>query len=207
MTNPFATPASASGINWENLAGRLLVIEPHSVETGIQTSFGAKDAVRADVHVLDGTEAGTTYGDSLIFPGVLISQLRPNLGQKVPGRLGQGNAKPGQRPPWKLDDPSEEDMQRCMAWLNGQQQNQFTTGSGQEQVNTSTGEVTSAQGQANVAQGLGAQPVQQQAAQPAVDQETTTKIQTLIGAGFKDDEIASATGAGAATITAIRNAN
>jgi len=116
-TDPFATPGTASGVQWEDLKGALLLIEPHTVETGIQTTFGEKDAIRADVAVLDGPSKGEQHPDTLVFPGVLISQLKTRLGQKVLGRLGQGQGKPGQKPPWILTEATDADKQIGLAYL------------------------------------------------------------------------------------------
>ena len=75
-----------------------------------------------------------------------------------------------------------------------------------DQVNTTTGEVTSGQAQQNVEQQLGGQP----AAQPTASNGggggvDTEQIKTLINAGLQDPQIAGATGADLAVITAIRN--
>lgn len=121
--NPFAAPASASGISWEGLKGRLLVIEPISVEKGIKTAFGDTDAVRATVHVIDGDTE--TYEDTLVFPRVLQSQLAPKVGSMVLGRVGQGQAKPGQSAPWLIVDPSEADVAAGKAWLSTRQKSTF----------------------------------------------------------------------------------
>lgn len=123
-TNPFAAPASANGIQWTDLLGRLLVIEPKGLEKDIQTSLGAKDAVRADVHVIDGDEP-TSHEDVLIFPRVLISQTSSKVGEKVLGRLGQGQAKPGQSAPWMVQAPTETDIATGMAWLEARKNNTF----------------------------------------------------------------------------------
>jgi cytosine/adenosine deaminase-related metal-dependent hydrolase len=64
---------------------------------------------RCDIAVLDGDCKGDVYADTLIFPRVLIGQLRPNIGKKVLGRLGQGTAKPGQSAPWTLLASSDDD--------------------------------------------------------------------------------------------------
>jgi len=120
MTSPFATPAAASGIDWSELNGRLLVIEPSEIVKDINTNFGVTDAVRANVTVLDGTEPGKKYDDTLIFPKVLQSQLNSRIGQKVLGRLGQGQAKPGQSPPWMLNPATPEDEQKAVAFLSAQ---------------------------------------------------------------------------------------
>lgn len=121
----FSSPAEpSSGIPWNEVSGCLLLIDVKSVETGISTSFGEKDAVRADVAVLDGPQGGTEYPDCLVFPLVLKSQLTPRIGTKVLGRVGQGNAKPGQKPPWMLTEASPQDQQLAERWLAHKQQPQ-----------------------------------------------------------------------------------
>lgn len=115
--NPFSRPASASGIQWADYKGRLLLVEPKSYETGINTSLGEKDAVRADVTIVDGANGPEEYVDTLIFPRALIAQTRSLVGEKVLGRLGQGSAKPGQNAPWRIDDPSDDDLKIGVAYL------------------------------------------------------------------------------------------
>jgi hypothetical protein len=119
-TDPFTTPGSTTRLDYKELNGRLLLVEPRSLEEGVNTSLGVKEAVRADVAVLDGPTAGATYPDSLIFPRVLIGQLRSRVGQKVLGRLGQGMASPGQNPPWVLSAATDADKKVGVAYLSGQ---------------------------------------------------------------------------------------
>lgn len=113
MTDMFDAPGSTSGIKWEDINGRLLLVKPHSIEEGIATVHGATTAVRADVTVLDGPGAPEDYNDTLIFPKVLQGQVRGNAGtgRMNLGRLGKGNAKPGQSAPWVLGDPTDADKQ------------------------------------------------------------------------------------------------
>lgn len=116
--NPFAPPAPpGESIPWKELAGALLLIEPKSFETGIQTSYGASDAVRADVAALDGPLGGTEFNDTLVFPKVLQGQLKSRTGQIVLGRLGQGQAKPGQSAPWMLEEATPQDVELGKQWL------------------------------------------------------------------------------------------
>lgn len=117
MTDPFATPGSSAGVDYKELNGRLLLIEPLTLETGVKTSLGDKDAVRANIVVLDGPDAGTEHNDTLVFPRVLIGQLRSRIGQKVLGRLGQGTAKPGQNAPWMLSEATDADRKIGVEWL------------------------------------------------------------------------------------------
>lgn len=128
MTNPFTAPASASGgITWRDLLGGLLIIKPIAAETGVQTSNGLRDAVRADVYAIDGPGSPNTYEDTLIFPKVLASQVRSRIGQLVIGRLSQGTAKPGQNAPWMLDEATAEDVQKGIQAWNTIQAGQFAT--------------------------------------------------------------------------------
>lgn len=116
--NPFQNPATSSGIQWDAHLGRLLLIEPKELEKGIQTTFGEKDAVRADITIIDAPDAPEVFEDALIFPSVLISQTRSLIGEKVLGRLGQGQAKSGQKPPWRLDDATEEEISIGIRYLD-----------------------------------------------------------------------------------------
>jgi hypothetical protein len=113
----FATPATATGIDWNDANGSLLLIEPLSIEVAVKTSLGEKDAVRANIAVLDGKLGGETFSDVLIFPRVLQGQVRSRIGQKVLGRLGQGVAKAGQSAPWMLSEATEADTQLGMQWI------------------------------------------------------------------------------------------
>lgn len=110
-----AAPPSG-GITWADHKGALLVIEPLSFESGIQTSFGAADAVKANVHVLT-ANGSEDYEDCLVFPKLLASQLKGQIGNKVVGRLGQGAAKPGQSAPWVLEAATAEDLAKAQAWV------------------------------------------------------------------------------------------
>lgn len=126
MSNQFASPASATGIEWATLNGALLVIQVEEVVHGINTSFGTTDAVRATVTPIDGPTAGAAYTDTLIFPKVLQAQLAPNVGKTVLGRLGQGQQKPGQSPPWTLTEASPADQQAAAAFLAAQAAGRLT---------------------------------------------------------------------------------
>lgn len=114
----FSAPSSPSdGISWENHKGALVLIDVIAQEHGVKTTFGEKDPVRANIAIIDGPGAGETFDDSLIFPTLLISQTRGQIGKKVLGRLGTGNAKPGQKPPWLLLEATSDDIAKAEAWV------------------------------------------------------------------------------------------
>lgn len=109
MTDPFADPGSSTSVEWGDLLGSLLLLTVHGVERDIATVHGTTDAMSADVAVLDGPKRGTVYDGALVFPKLLQSQLRSRVGQKVLGRLGQGEAKRGQSAPWMLAAATDDD--------------------------------------------------------------------------------------------------
>lgn len=117
MSNPFSGPSSSTGIQWEDFKGALLIFKVHALESGIKTVHGEAQAVRADVIVLDGAHAGEKYEDTLVFPKVLISQIKTKTGGMVLGRLGQGQKKPGQSAPWTISEPTPDDVKVGMKWL------------------------------------------------------------------------------------------
>lgn len=117
--DPFDGPGdSTGGLDLEALKGSLLLFTPRALEN-ISTSFGPKDAVRGDVVPVDGPAKGEQLTDVLVFPSVLVSQLREAVssGRMVLGRLSRGTAKPGRQAPWRLDDPTEQDKTAGRAWL------------------------------------------------------------------------------------------
>ncbi|MBY0440965.1 MAG: hypothetical protein K2Q25_02320 [Mycobacteriaceae bacterium] len=122
MTDLFDAPASATGIDLKKLHGQLLLIKPLRIETNINTTLGPKDATVADVHTLDGDQAGHMDPAVFLWPKVLQSQIAANVGtgRYNLGRLTQGTAKPGQNAPWKLDDPTEADKERARKYLNSE---------------------------------------------------------------------------------------
>lgn len=119
MTDMFDGPGSASGVQWGDYEGRLLLIKPLEKDVTVSTSFGESTAVRADITVLDGPGAPEEIADTLIFPKVLQGQVKGNAGsgRYNLGRLGKGNAKPGQSAPWMLGDPTDADKDAARGYL------------------------------------------------------------------------------------------
>lgn len=112
--------APGEGIDWKELKDMLLVIEPLEViehVPTVHTKPGEKSpAVRANVYALTGPDTSDDYVDTLIFPKVLQGQTKGLVGEMVCGRLGQGQAKPGQSAPWVILDATPEDYEKAEAW-------------------------------------------------------------------------------------------
>jgi hypothetical protein len=115
----FQQPSEGDRFNAAELLGALCLFYVHEVRTGITTSFGDREAVAADVHVLDGPKTGEILENTLIFPGALIGSLRSAAGgDPVLGRVGQGVSKPGQSPPWVLQPFTDADAATATAWIS-----------------------------------------------------------------------------------------
>lgn len=125
MSDMFDAPST--GVKLTEFEGNLLLLRPTEEQKGINTAFGAADAVAADVTVLDGKDAGHQHSGVLIFQKALQGQLRPKIGtgRLVLGRLGRGVAKPGQSAPWILTEPTEADKQTARAHLARNEQPPF----------------------------------------------------------------------------------
>lgn len=118
----FATPAApGGGIKWDEVKGSLLLIEVTDVRHGVQTSYGETDAVEANIAVLDGNGKGENHDNTLVFPKLLQSQLRGQVGKKVLGRLSQGQAKSGQSAPWLLAEANADDYKMAEDWVKNNQ--------------------------------------------------------------------------------------
>jgi hypothetical protein len=102
MNDGFASPAQTTGFDYEAALGHLLVVDVIAHEDAVPTALGDKPAIRANI--LDVDDPSLSAEDALIFPRVLVGSLRPRVGQRVLGVLGQGVAKPGQNAPWTLQD-------------------------------------------------------------------------------------------------------
>jgi hypothetical protein len=111
----FTGPSSVDAVDWKSLYGKLLAIWPYGREV-VGTKFGEKAAIRADIYDLD---AGMPVSmDALIFPRALVMQCGGiPRGKAVIGRLGQGESRGGQNPPWKITDPTPEDLARAQAYF------------------------------------------------------------------------------------------
>ena len=98
----FTAPVSnTEGVKVADLNGHLLIVTPIEYKTGINTVNGITDAVEVDIVDLDTNEE---HNSLLWFNVALRNALKPLIGNKVLGRIGQGAAKPGKNAPWILLD-------------------------------------------------------------------------------------------------------
>lgn len=121
MPHTLSKPGTGSGFRAADHVGELVVFIGCSLEVDVQTTFGLSNAARVQITVpLDGDNAGEVYHDSLLFQKVLVSNL---VGDDVDspivaGRLGTGEAKPGQSAPYVLSTPTDDEIKAIETWLD-----------------------------------------------------------------------------------------
>lgn len=124
----FDGPGSADTFKPVDHNGRLLLIKPKQHLTGVKTKdYGEKEAIEADVHILDGPAAGTVLRDARLFSLWLIGQTKGNVGtgRFNLGRLFQGEATKG-NPPWKMADPTDADKDLARRYIASDRYKQNT---------------------------------------------------------------------------------
>lgn len=139
----FQQPSQGDRFNASELLGSLCLFYVHEVRQGIITSFGEREAVSCDVHVLDGAKGGEVLENALIFQGGLIGSLRSAAGgDPVLGRIGQGIAKPGQTAPYILSEFTDADAALASGYIakrfQGASNGPTTTAPGAAQVPAAT---------------------------------------------------------------------
>lgn len=110
-TTPAAPGGNEDKVNWNDLEGALLGFHIRTIES-VETKYGMKEAARVSLTVFDGGKAEASHwDDNLVFGTVLVNQLKaagPN--SKVLARLGKGESRGGNNPPWILIEPSAADL-------------------------------------------------------------------------------------------------
>lgn len=120
MTDPFSNPAAGGRFSAKDHNGRLLLITPTGYRESVETTFGTKDAVEANIVVIDERKPADSeeIDGGLLFGGVLIGQTKSRIGKgMILGRLEQGEAKKGQQPPWRLADATDAEKDLARAYL------------------------------------------------------------------------------------------
>lgn len=117
--DPFDDPGSLSAIKVADHEGQLLLVWPQALQR-TERLDGEGDVVLADVVVIDYPGGAIEYKSTIIFPKMIIGQVRRNIGTGRPnlGRVGKGEAKKGQSQPWILLVPTEADKRAARAYLD-----------------------------------------------------------------------------------------
>lgn len=119
MTDAFSAPAAGGKFSAKDYNGRLLLLTPTEYRENVETTYGKKDAVAANVVIIDEAKVSDSeeINDALLFGGVLIGQTKSKIGKgMILGRLGQKPTDKG-NPAWVLADPTDAEKDVARAYL------------------------------------------------------------------------------------------
>jgi hypothetical protein len=103
--------------------GHLMLFFPSQYDQNIPTVNGTADAVTTRIVDLD---TGQVLDDAKVWGKAMVPQLKGAIPDgMVLGRLGQGQSKGGNNPPWILHPHTEQDVARAEQWLAANPRNQF----------------------------------------------------------------------------------
>lgn len=119
----FNQPGSgASEFRLAHHVGRLVLFSVKEHVPVIKTAkYGDRDAIRADVVVLDGDGAPIVEQDVLLFQFPLIAGLKRSVGEMVLARIGREAYDPrdeGKQRPYWLDPFTDVDAKTAQAYLD-----------------------------------------------------------------------------------------
>jgi hypothetical protein len=119
---------SMGGFTAKEHLGRLVLFEQIGHIEKVTTAFGANDAVRADVTVIDAPEGPTEFRGSLIFGAALVPTVARCAGRMLLGRVAQGTPpRPGQDPPWIINTASDADKQAAGMYVQNRNAGAFAS--------------------------------------------------------------------------------
>lgn len=103
--------------------GHLMLFFPSQFDQNIPTVNGTADAVTTRIVDLDTNQV---LDDAKVWGKAMVPQLKGAIPDgMVLGRLGQGQGKGGNNPPWILHPHTEQDVARAEQWLAANPRNQF----------------------------------------------------------------------------------
>lgn len=110
-------PAESDFFKIAEHLGDLVLVAVNGYDPAFPTSMGPGPCIRAEIAIVEGTNAGARYPDALLFNKKIVPQLRTSLGSVILARIGQGTARPGQSAPYELNSFTKDDAQKANDWV------------------------------------------------------------------------------------------
>ena len=96
--------------------GDLLVLQVSGIQEGVETEYGLRDVIVADVFVIGPPgRIVAEYPEAWLFGTVLFTQLKKKRGRSVLGVLELGEKKQGRKAPYRLAEPNPQQEQAAVA--------------------------------------------------------------------------------------------
>ena len=109
-----------------NHNGHLLLFFPSAFRADVPTQNGVADCV--DTKIVD-LDTGQVLNDAKVWGKAMVPQLKGAVPDgMVLGRLGQGQGKAGNNPPWILHPHTEQEVAVAERYLAANPRNQFQNG-------------------------------------------------------------------------------
>lgn len=95
--------------------GSLLVVQVSGIQEGVETEYGLRDVIVADVFVIGPPGVIVeAFPEAWLFGTVLYTQLKKKKGRTVLGVLELGEKKQGRKAPYRLADPTDAQEQAAI---------------------------------------------------------------------------------------------
>lgn len=120
MSDDWDSPATGEQFVIKNYVGALCIFAVNEFLPQFPTKYGNSDALKCELVILDGPNAGEHFDQAILFGRALMAQLKTKIGGKpVLGRLTQNpaDAKMGQSAPYRVADPTDEDKAKASEWV------------------------------------------------------------------------------------------
>ena len=128
----FDVAGQGSNINLRDLVGKTVLFAPtefvqcerdeqgNPIGGGVMTKeYGRKDAIIADLVVIDGENGPEVYDDAMIFNTKVFGPLKRRIGRKYLAVPGWGPEKIKGNYPMLLNEPTEAQIQMARDYLAG----------------------------------------------------------------------------------------
>lgn len=128
----FDVAGQGSQVNLRDLVGKLVLFAPtefvqcerddqgNAIGGGVMTKeYGRKDAIIADLVVIDGDNGPEIYDDAMIFNTKVFGPLKRRIGRKYLAVPGWGTEKIKGNFPMLLNEPTEAQVQMARDYVAG----------------------------------------------------------------------------------------
>lgn len=117
MSDSWDTPDTPDFFQIKEHVGDLVIIAPAKFTPKMPTTNGERDAITAEVGIVEGNMEGTRWNEALLFGSKLVPQLRNKVGSVILGRIQLGEKQAGKNPPYILAKATDDDKAKASKWV------------------------------------------------------------------------------------------
>jgi hypothetical protein len=117
MSDSWDTPDTPDFFTIKEHVGDLVIIAPAKFTPSFPTANGERDAIHAEIGIVEGNLEGTRWNEALLFGSKLVPQLRNKIGSVVLGRIQLGEKQAGKNAPYILAKATDADKALASKWV------------------------------------------------------------------------------------------